>query len=327
MRQNKYSPWMILTDPSSLPEALHGGIVAIGNFDGVHRGHQYMLRAARDVARMSGRPFIVLTFEPHPRRFFNPDGAPFRIAPPPVKLRRLGHEEADAVIVLNFGGALCATPADAFVRDVLVGRLHAHAVVVGQDFRFGKGRTGTVQTITDISAAMDAPIAVHALPPLTDTSGVLSSTRVRDALRSGNLSLANDLLGWWWEVEGVVIHGDKRGRELGYPTANIPLGETLWPSYGIYAVQVKVEGEPASEGRWLNGAANIGIRPMFALKEPLLEAYIFDFDAQIYDRAVRVRPIAKIRDEAKFDSLDALIAQMRDDCAKARTILKEAPAD
>lgn len=317
---------MILTDPVSLPESLHGGVVAIGNFDGVHRGHQYLLRAAREMAQMAGRPFLVLTFEPHPRRYFAPDAPPFRIAPMPVKLRRLGHENADAIIVQTFGANLCATTAEDFVRDILINRLRAHAVVVGQDFRFGKGRTGTVQTIAETSAASGAPITVHATPPLSDTSGVLSSTRVRDALRSGNLPLANDLLGWQWEVEGEVIHGDKRGRELGYPTANIPLGETLWPSYGIYAVQVKIEGHPAFEDRWLGGAANIGIRPMFALKAPLLEAFIFDFDAQIYGRSVRVRPVAKIRDEAKFDSLDALVIQMQDDCAKARAILKDAAA-
>ncbi len=319
---------MYITDPISLPDHLTRGVVAIGNFDGVHRGHGHLLGAARAAAKQANLPFIVLTFEPHPRRFFKPDDAPFRIAPLSVKLRRLKEEGADAVVVLTFDSGLCAMSAPDFVRDVLLTRLCASAVFVGQDFRFGHKRAGTVQTIRDVaaSAPAKAPLVVHEVAPLTDASGVLSSTRVRDALRSGNLALANDLLGWPWEVAGTVVGGDKRGRELGYPTANVPLGETLWPSYGIYAVQVRLDDDPRFAGRWLNGAANIGIRPMFAVKEPLLEAFIFDFDAQIYGQTIRVRPIAKIRDEAKFDSLDALIVQMQDDCTKARYILAQKAA-
>lgn len=304
---------MLLRDLEALTHQARGGVVAIGNFDGVHRGHQYLLEQARQKADSLGCPLTVLSFEPHPRLFFAPDSAPFRIAPQRVKEQRLQVQGVDHVVMLPFNQALANMKAEDFIDTILKKALDARAVVVGKGFRFGYKRLGDTDMIRARGLeAMD-------IQPLTDERGdVVSSTRIREALKDARIETANSLLGWEWYIRGEVVHGDKRGRELGYPTANIWLEETICPSYGIYAVKVR-RGQSGQE--WLYGAANIGIRPMFETRMPLLEVYLFDFDDDLYGEVLHVQPVAKIRDEAKFDSLDELIAQMQRDCEKARTLL------
>lgn len=308
---------MIIDETVTLPDDLSDAVVAIGNFDGVHRGHQYLLAQGKAEAKKRSKPLLVLSFEPHPKQFFDPDCAPFRVAPLGLKSRHLVSEGADAVIILSFNEKLCSMSAEDFVTRILSKSLRAGIVVVGEGFRFGHKRAG------DTDLIRSKGIDVLEVPPFEDADGVVSSTRVRELLRAGDLLGAQDLLGWQWEIEGEVIKGDQRGREMGFPTANIAFGETLCPSYGVYAVEVLIEGGAPFTGQWIHGAANIGVRPMFEIEKPLLEVHIFDFSHDIYGRTLRVRPVAKIRDEAKYDSLDALIEQIGKDCAVAKDILSK----
>ncbi|MCB1556269.1 MAG: bifunctional riboflavin kinase/FAD synthetase [Alphaproteobacteria bacterium] len=292
-----------------------GAVVAIGNFDGVHRGHQALLQAAKTEARKQGRTLGVLTFEPHPRRLFRPDEAPFRLTPPALKAERLAACGVDVLYALPFHWDFASRSAEDFAHTVLRQGLQPATIVVGADFCFGQLRKGTVETLRA------AGLSVISLDKVThDTGDVVSSSAIRSALRRGEIAKANALLGWEWEIRGAVIHGDKRGRELGYPTANIPLGETLHPSYGVYAAQAWIPGEK----QWRSAAVNIGIRPMFALSEGLMEAHILDFSGDLYGQTLRVRPLKRLRGEAKFDSLDALVAQIEADCLETRTLLENA---
>lgn len=287
-------------------------VVAIGNFDGVHKGHAALLAYARKLADSEGLELKVLTFEPHPRAFFKPDSAPFRLTPEHVKERRLKACGADTVEVLIFNGIMAKLSAEMFVDMMVVDLANAAHVVVGADFHFGHNRAGHADTLQK-----DARFKTHAVTLENIGDAPISSTRIREAIQTGDIETANALLGWEWEMEGEVAHGDKRGRELGYPTANIPIGETLCPAHGIYAVRVDV-----GDGVWRMGAASIGMRPMFAVKAPLLEVFLLDFEGDLYGRTLRVRPARKLRDEAKFSDLDALKAAMANDVAQARAILK-----
>lgn len=286
-------------------------VVAIGNFDGVHLGHRALLSAGKNLSVMQNRPLVALTFEPHPRSFFQPGAAPFRITPEQVKERRLRLGGADRVDVLDFNKIMASLTPAQFIDMVVIGHLNAAHVVVGADFHFGRDRAGHVDTLQ-----ADGRFEVTALALESDGAAPVSSTRIREALTAGDIDAANALLGWEWEIEGRVEQGDRRGRELGYPTANIPLGDTICPAMGIYAARVLVDDV------WHPAAVNIGIRPMFAVETPLVEAHILDFKGDLYGRDLRVRPVRRIRDEAKFDSLDALRTQMAADCARAREILK-----
>lgn len=286
-------------------------VVAIGNFDGVHKGHEALVAFAKNLALSANLPLKILTFEPHPRQFFKPDAAPFRLTPEHVKERRLKDLGADSVEVLVFNDIMAKLTAAMFVDMVLVDLMSAAHVVVGCDFHFGHNRQGTIETLKS-----DARFHTHALELEEAEAAPVSSTRVREALQNGDIEAANALLGWEWEIEGEVVHGDKRGRELGYPTANIPLNETLCPSHGIYAVRVNI-----GDGLWRGGAASIGLRPMFAVSAPLLEVFLLDFDGDLYGRTLRVRPVRKLRDEAKFASLADLKAAMAQDIAQTRKIL------
>ncbi len=288
-------------------------VVAIGNFDGVHVGHQDVLAKARTLADKHGYDFCVLTFTPHPRQVFQPNIAPFRISSDPVK-RELFNSlvKPDRYVVLNFDEALKTKTADQFIDDILIGELHSAMVIVGENFHFGYQRSGNIETLKERNEFETIPA------DLIKIGGeVVSSSRIRDHLKAAEIEQANTLLGWDWVIESEVIHGDKRGRELGYPTANMHFGDTIVPSHGIYAVRVLIEGED----KWRNGAANIGIRPMFETAMPMLETYIFDFDAEIYGQQLKIKPVQKIRDEIKFDNLDDLITQMGKDCDVARNIL------
>ncbi len=301
----------VFYDFKAFPEDCRNAAVAIGNFDGVHKGHQALLARTQEIAEQDSRKLAVLTFEPHPRALFRPDEPPQRITPAPVKFRRLSKCGVDYVVCAKFDWDFASQSAEAFVKNVLVDGLNAAHVIIGEDFRFGQLRKGDADTIRA------AGIPVTSIPRLHADDLPWSSSDIRTALRHGDIERANAMLGWEWEIAGVVGHGDKRGRELGYPTANIALGETIHPAYGVYAALIKLEDEEI----WRPCAVNIGIRPMFEAPLAQLEAFIFDFNREIYGRSVRVKPVRRIRSEAKFDSLEKLIAQMDQDCIEIKKVL------
>lgn len=302
----------------AIPAHLRGAIVALGNFDGFHLGHQAVVGQAVERARAEGRPAIVATFDPHPARFFRPDSPPFRLTSLNQRERLFGAAGADAMLVFRFDAALAATTPEAFVR-LLVEGMGAAGVVTGADFTFGKGRGGSVATLAEWSVALD--FAVKAVEPVTDAEGLpVSSSRIRAALHAGDCATATRLLTRPFAIEGEVMHGDKVGRELGFPTANVDMGPYLRPAYGVYAVRGRLP-----DGRVLDGAANLGIRPQFDPPKELLEPYFFDFSGNLYGQVVEVEMIHHIRGEAKFDSLDALKAQIARDCETAAQILADHP--
>lgn len=301
---------------AAVPKALRGGIVALGNFDGFHLGHQAVVRAAIDWAREDGRPAIVATFDPHPVRHFAPHVPPFRLTSLDQRADLFAAAGADAMYVFQFDDALANVSATDFVADWIGGALGATGVVTGEDFTFGHKRGGDVSVLRDEGAAHG--IAARAVPPVFEANLPVSSSRIRDALKAGDCATATRLLTRAFAIAGAVIHGDKIGRTIGYPTANIDMGRYLRPRYGIYAVRARLD-----DGTVIDGAANLGIRPSFDPPRELLEAYLFDFDGDLYGRTVAVELIAFLRPEAKFDDLDALIAQMDTDCEKARAILAE----
>jgi riboflavin kinase / FMN adenylyltransferase len=306
---------MRLDGNSPIPEAYRGGIVALGNFDGFHLGHQAVAGHAIASAKARGVPALVATFDPHPVRHFRPDAQPFRLTTLDQRERLFADAGADAMVVLQFGAALANVTAEDFVRDWLGGHLGATGVVTGEDFTFGKGRGGSVALLRSEGAALR--MNVDAVGPVTDANGAVSSSRIRDALKAGDCTTAARLLTRPFTVEGVVQHGDKNGRLLGYPTANIDMGSYLRPRYGIYAVRGRL-----SDGRVVDGAANMGIRPQFDPPKELLEPHFFDFSGDLYGQTIAVEFHGFIRGEARFDSLDALTAQMARDCDTAKDMLK-----
>lgn len=304
-----------LTAP--IPETAQRAVVAIGNFDAIHRGHHALLEIARKRALDLGRPFGVLTFEPHPRRLFRPDDPPFRITPLSVKLQRLEACKVDCTYVLNFDWDIAKLTATDFMQKILRDKLQTSDLVVGADFHFGQNRSGSISTLQENG------FHCTIIGPVKDAqSAIYSATRIRGLIQAGHIDEANALLGWDWEIQGIVQKGDQRGRELGYPTANVALGETIHPAYGIYATRVKIPGEKD----WRMAATNIGIRPMFAVPTALVESYILDFNGDLYDQTLRIRPVKKLRDEMKFESLDALKVQMAKDCEETFKILMHNPA-
>ena len=304
---------MIYESLKSLPSSIQGSILAIGNFDGVHKGHRALLAEGKKMATAKGVSFGVLTFEPHPRKLFRPDDPPFRITPPAVKYRLLQECGVDFIVSLPFDWDFASQSAENFVQNILIAALSPSHVIIGFDFRFGQLRKGGAETIEA------AHIPLTAFAAVGDTAGEkFSSTTIRQHLRNGDIEAANALLGWGWEMQGPVFHGDRRGHELGYPTANVLLGDILHPAYGIYATLVQIEGED----QWRPAATNIGIRPMFEVKTGQIEAHILDFeDRDIYGKILRVRPVKRLRGEAKFGSLEALITQIEADCAQTRAVL------
>lgn len=294
-----------------VPDHAKNAVIVIGNFDAVHKGHQMLIASAQNFARVHRLTCAVLTFEPHPRRIFRADDPPFRVTPLPVKLERFEALGVDHVYVCPFNWDVSALSAQDFIRTILKDQLSPAHIFIGEDFHFGQHRAGNAKTlradginVTTVSLQND------------QHRGVISATRIRAAIQEGHIEEANNLLGWEWFIEGVVEHGNKRGREIGYPTANVQLGETIHPSYGIYATMVQIEGEDI----WRPAATNIGIRPMFEVKTGLVEAFIFDYQGDLYGKTIRVKPLRKIRDEMKFNSLDELIVQMDKDCAEIRQI-------
>ena len=295
---------------------LRGGVIALGNFDGFHAGHQAVVGRAVRHARDEGRPAIVATFDPHPVRFFKPDAAPFRLTTLDQRQELFAAAGADAMLVLPFDAALAGTSAEDFITGLLLDRYGAKGVVTGADFVFGKGRGGDVVTLADHARRLG--FFTEMVAPVDDADAVISSSRIREALQAGDCATAAQLLTRPFIVRGVVQHGDKNGRLLGFPTANIDMGNYLRPRYGIYAVTGRLP-----DGRILKGAANLGIRPSFDPPKELLEPHFFDFAEDLYGQEIDVAFHAFIRPEAKFDGMDALMAQIAADCDEARTMLAD----
>ena len=307
-----YSPPMERLDGgSAVPERLRGGIVALGNFDGFHEGHQAVVGRAVERARAAGRPALVATFDPHPVRFFKPDLPPFRLTSLDQRQRLFGAAGADAMLVFHFDAALASVTAEDFVTERLIGLIGAAGVATGEDFTFGHKRGGNMAVLKRLGA--EHGLSVDAVAPVMADGEPVSSSRIREALEAGDPETAARLLTRPFAIEGAVEHGDKRGRALGYPTANIPLGPYLRPKFGIYAVRGRLP-----DGRVLDGAANLGIRPSFDPPMELLEPHFFDFDGDLYGQRIEVELISFLRPERKFDRIDALAAQMDADCAEAR---------
>ncbi len=309
---------MILRHTDEVPAHLRQGVVAIGNFDGVHRGHRAVLATARALAEAEDRPMGVLTFEPHPRSVFQPEIAPFRLTPFRVKARLLAEIGVDFLYNQGFDLAYAQTTADEFIHNTLIRTLDVHHIVVGHDYAFGKGRTGTTDSLRRAGAAMG--FGVTELAAITARSGViLSSTAARDAIREGRMGDATAILGRTWEIEGPVEHGAARGRTIGFPTANVALTDTLRPRPGVYAVKVRID-----DGSTIyHGVANCGRRPTFDGKGTVLEVHLFDFAESLYDRRLHVAFARFLRDERKFDGADALKRQIVDDAEAARRYLQE----
>ena len=297
-----------------IPDALRDGVIALGNFDGFHLGHQAVVGRAVHHATDDARPCIVATFDPHPVRFFKPDVPPFRLTTLAQRQELFAAAGADAMLVLPFDATLAATTAEDFITELLLGRYGAAGVVTGADFVFGKGRGGNVVTLADHARRLG--FFTEMVAPVDDAAEVVSSSRIRDALRTGDCATATHLLTRPFTVRNVVQHGDKNGRLLGFPTANLDMGQYLRPRYGIYAVTGRLP-----DGRVLKGAANLGIRPSFDPPKELLELHFFDFEGDLYGQEIDVAFHAFLRPEAKFDSMDALMAQIAADCDEARAAL------
>jgi len=296
--------------------SLRGASVAMGNFDGVHLGHCSVI----DKARVAGAPLGVISFEPHPRSFFAPDAPPFRLMNVAAKRHRLAKIGVDVLYDLPFDKALSNLSAADFVLDVLSAGLGISHLVVGEDFRFGKGRKGDVGFLAEHCPPLGIRLTIAAL--ISDAHGHYSSSAIRSALAAGQPESAARMLGHWHRIEGVVEKGDQRGRELGFPTANISVNGLHLPRFGVYAVFIDVLTGP-HKGSY-RGAASLGERPTFGRKIPNLETYIFDFDGDIYGEEVSVALVSFQRPELKYDNLPGLIEQMHKDCAISRDILENA---
>jgi riboflavin kinase / FMN adenylyltransferase len=299
-------------------EALRGATVAIGNFDGVHRGHKAVIAAALARARVLGKPSAALTFEPHPRAFFNPDEPLFRLTPEAAKLRLLAATGLDGAIVLTFNADLAKLTAEDFVQRVLVDRFAISGAAIGFNFHFGANRAGSPDFLQ--AEGKRHGFAVDIVPPLLDGGRPVSSGPIRAALAAGRLDDAAEFLGYPWFVSGTVIHGDKRGRELGFPTANLRLDPACALRHGIYAVRTAIAG------RRYDGVASFGRRPMFDTGAVLLEIFLFDFAGDLYGANIDVAFIAWLRDEAMFASAKDLMRQMKEDSRLAREALARAGA-
>jgi riboflavin kinase/FMN adenylyltransferase len=303
-----------LTLAGGIPDDLKGSILALGNFDGFHLGHQAVVGRAIQRGFHERRPVIVATFDPHPVKFFKPDVPPFRLTSLDQRERLFAHAGADAMLVFEFGEELRSTTAEDFVSELLAKRIGAAGVVTGDDFTFGKMRGGNVELLRTVGA--EHGIVSEAVAPVLIGGVRISSGRIREALIGGDTATATKLMSRDFAIEGIVQAGDRRGRELGYPTANMVLGDYQRPRYGIYAVRVTLE-----DGTEHPGVASLGVRPTFDPPTELLEAHLLDFEGDLYGRRIEVALHAFIREERKFDSVEALVAEMRNDEAAARRLL------
>ncbi len=302
------------TPKAAIPD---GAVVAMGNFDGVHLGHRAVIAAALGMAHRHCRPALAVTFEPHPRSFFSPNTPQFRLSDEASKLRLLAGTGLDGAVVMAFDKARAGTSAQDFIHHDLIDRLGVSGIAVGYDFHFGKGRVGSPSLL--VSEAPRLGIEVDVQPHVDILDRPVSSSAIRMALAEGQIDDATSMLGGPWFVTGLVIHGEKRGRDLGYPTANMKLDRNCGLKHGIYAVRV------GHDGRLFEGVASFGRRPTFDNGAPLLEVFLFDFAGDLYGRTLDVAFIAFVRQEVKFDAIDALVRQMDDDSAKSRAALAAAP--
>ena len=303
-----------LTLSSGVPDQLKGSILALGNFDGFHLGHQAVVGRAIARGFHERRPVIVATFDPHPVRFFKPDVPPFRLMTLDQRQLLFARDGADAMLVFEFGAELASMDAEEFVSEVLAKRIGATGVITGDDFSFGKGRRGDVALLAKVGA--EHGIRAEAVAQVVLDGERISSGRIRDALVAGDIGTATHMLSRDYAIEGVVQRGDGRGRELGYPTANLELGDYLRTKYGVYAVRVTLK-----DGSEHPGVASLGVRPTFEPARELLEAHLFDVDRDLYGEKIEVALHAFIREEQKFDRVEALVEEMRRDEAKARRLL------
>ena len=306
-----------LTFWNGLKKEDRGASAVIGNFDGLHLGHQAVIDIARAEAERLNAPLGVVTFEPHPREFFAPDAPPFRLMNAETRANRLEKLGVERLYQLPFDSVLAGLTPEQFARDIIVEGLGLRHVVVGADFHFGKGRAGSAADLEDFGKTMDFGVTLTELIAVAD--GEVSSTNIRTALADGRPADAAGMLGHWHRIDGEVFGGDQRGRELGYPTANMSLSRLHPPKFGIYAVKVGVLTGPHI-GTY-NGAASVGVRPTFGENKPNLETFIFDFDGDLYGEHLSIAFVEYLRPEAKFDSLEALVTQMDADCARARDLL------
>lgn len=292
--------------------------VAIGNFDGVHRGHQALIARARELAAPRGERTLALTFHPHPSAVLSPHGAPRMLASLERRVELLRAAGADDVVVLPFTRELAALSPDQFVDDILLGQLGARAIVVGYDFNYGRGRAGSTQTLAAHCTRTDTQLAI--VPPVEVAGEVCASSKVRRYLEAGDLAAAEAMLGRPWDIEGTVVHGAKRGRAIGIPTANIAPASDLVIAPGIYAVTLG-----ATSGPPMPAVASLGTNPTFVEQGGLvLEVHVLDWDGDLYDQKVRTTFVARLRDEAKYEGVDALLVQIRKDIADARDQLRRA---
>jgi riboflavin kinase/FMN adenylyltransferase len=311
----------IIRDTTPAADIPKGSVVAMGNFDGVHLGHRAVIEAALQMGRAHGRPALAVTFEPHPRRFFSPNTPQFRLTDEAGKLRLLAGTGLAGAVVMTFDKTRAGTTAQDFIHHNLIERLGISGIAVGYDFHFGKGRVGSPSLL--VSEAPRLGIEVDVQPHVDIAERPVSSSAIREALAEGQIEDATAMLGGPWFISGEVIHGEKRGRDLGYPTANIRLDKNCGLKHGIYAVRVG-RGQGTDEVRF-DGVASFGRRPTFDNGAPLLEVFLFDFKGDLYGTALDVAFIGFIRDELKFDSIEALVRQMDDDSARARAALAAAP--
>ncbi len=307
----------VIRDSTPAAEIPKGAVVAMGNFDGVHLGHRAVITAALEMSKTHRKPALALTFEPHPRRFFSPTTPQFRLSDETAKLRLLAGTGLAGAVVMTFDTMRAGTTAQDFIHHDLIGRLGVSGIAVGYDFHFGKGRVGSPSLLANEAPRLGIEVDVQ--PHIDIDERPVSSSAIRSALAEGQIGDATAMLGGPWFVTGEVIHGEKRGRELGYPTANIRLDNNCGLRHGIYAVRVGLGSER------IDGVASFGRRPTFDNGAPLLEIFLFDFQGDLYGQALDVAFIGFIREELKFSSVDVLIRQMDDDSARARAQLATAP--
>ncbi|MAP93609.1 MAG: bifunctional riboflavin kinase/FMN adenylyltransferase [Ponticaulis sp.] len=308
---------LIVTDFRAVPSEAKGCAVALGNFDGVHAGHQAVIGSAAKAAEEKNVPLAALVFEPPPRRFFAPDSEPFRIMRPEKRRQALADLGVSVIFELPFNAEMAGMGPDEFIQTVLVDGLNLSHLSVGFDFRFGRGREG--DTFTLQRAADEKGFSLSVMDRVTDGTSKVSSTAIRQALQDGQPDKAAQLLGHYWCVDGVIEHGEKRGRTIGFPTANLKLGNLLNPRHGVYAVWMRLDGE----GDWIGGVANFGRTPTTGIRDPLLEVYLFGFSGELYDTPVEIALVSFLRDEHKFDSLEAMTHAIADDVQNAMSLLKD----
>ena len=305
----------VIRDWRDLPVSQRGAAVAVGAFDGVHRGHQAVIASARAAAQRLGAPLAVVSFDPHPRRLFQPEAAPFRLMTADQMARAMAPLGVDRLYLIPFDREMAGMTDEEFARRVLSEGLGVAHAAVGFDFTFGKGRSGSPEALRTYGQELGFTVSVT--DRIDDVSGLkLSSSAVREALKAGDMNRAAAILGRPFAIQGEVIHGDKRGRTIGVPTANIAMGDYMRPAYGVYATRTRLP-----DGRVIKGVANLGVRPMFEIEQPLLEVWLLDFDESLYGQTIETELVAFLRGEMKFDGLDALKIQIEADAAAARALL------